>query len=85
MHPAGGPIGALGPAVCADIIDGVQTAFVVAAPIAAIAFIVVLLLKEVPLRGPGGSSQPGRPSDAPAESARANPRGHRSAKTATAL
>jgi MFS family permease len=83
-HAASGPIGALRPAVRADIIDGVQSAFVVAAPIAAIAFIVVLLLKEVPLRGPGESSQRSRPSDTPAEQAGVNAGGRRSPTTAAA-
>ena len=36
----------------ADVIDGVQAVFVVAAPIAAVALAVVLLLREVPLHGP---------------------------------
>jgi EmrB/QacA subfamily drug resistance transporter len=35
-----------------DVIHGVQAVFVAAAPIAAIALIVVLLLREAPLRGP---------------------------------
>jgi hypothetical protein len=34
------------------VIDAVQTVFVVAAPIAALALLVVLALEEVPLRGP---------------------------------
>jgi MFS family permease len=39
----------------ADIIDAVQAVFVVAAPIAALALIIVLALKEVPLRGRAGA------------------------------
>jgi EmrB/QacA subfamily drug resistance transporter len=44
--------GAVGPAARADVIDAVQTVFLVAAPLAALAFVVVLALEEVPLRGP---------------------------------
>jgi MFS family permease len=36
----------------ADVIHGVQAVFLTAAPIAAVALVVVLLLREVPLRGP---------------------------------
>ena len=36
----------------ADVIHGVQAVFLTAAPIAAVALIVVLLLREAPLRGP---------------------------------
>ena len=35
-----------------DVIHGVQSVFLTAAPIAAVALVVVLLLREVPLRGP---------------------------------
>jgi hypothetical protein len=35
------------------MIDAVLTVFVVAAPIAVVALVLVLLLEEVPLRGPG--------------------------------
>lgn len=38
-------------ALRADVIDGVQAVFLVAAPIAALGLAVVLLLREVPLRG----------------------------------
>jgi predicted MFS family arabinose efflux permease len=48
----GGPTG-LGPAARADVIDAVQTVFIVAAPIAAAGLLVVLVLREVPLRGRG--------------------------------
>jgi MFS family permease len=48
----------LGPAVRADVVHGVQTVFLCAAPIAALALATVLLLREVPLAGrqprPGG-------------------------------
>ncbi len=50
----------------ADVIHGVQAVFLTAAPIAAVALIVVLLLREVPLRGPArepagaGAPAPGR-------------------------
>ena len=40
----------------AHIIDAVQIVFTIAAPIAAVALIVVLFLKEVPLKGPGERS-----------------------------
>jgi MFS family permease len=42
----------LSPSARADVIHGVQAVFLTAAPIAAIALIVVLLLREAPLRGP---------------------------------
>jgi EmrB/QacA subfamily drug resistance transporter len=42
----------LSPGARADVIHGVQAVFLTAAPIAAIALIVVLLLREAPLRGP---------------------------------
>jgi EmrB/QacA subfamily drug resistance transporter len=41
-----------------DVIDGVQAVFLVAAPIAALALVAVLFLREVPLRG-GAERQPG--------------------------
>jgi EmrB/QacA subfamily drug resistance transporter len=50
---AGSPQGradALTPAARADVVDAVQTVFLVAAPLAALALAVVLALKEVPLR-----------------------------------
>jgi EmrB/QacA subfamily drug resistance transporter len=55
---AGEGVGHLGAAARADVIDGVQTVFIVAAPIAAIALALVLLLREVPLQGPGSSERP---------------------------
>jgi hypothetical protein len=67
---AGGPQ-ALGPGARADVIDAVQTVFIVAAPIAAVALVVVLLLEEVPLQGRGGPPPAGRdaepPNDQPSE------------------
>jgi MFS family permease len=41
-----------------DVIDGVQAVFLVAAPIAALALVAVLFLREVPLSG-GAERQPG--------------------------
>jgi hypothetical protein len=40
----------LGTAARADLVDAVRTVFLVAAPLAAIAAVVVLRLPEVPLR-----------------------------------
>jgi len=40
----------LGPALRADVVDGVQAVFMVAAPVAALALLIVLLLPEAPLR-----------------------------------
>jgi EmrB/QacA subfamily drug resistance transporter len=60
-------LNALGPGVRTHIIDAVQTVFTVAAPIAAVALIVVLFLKEVPLQGAADrtkaepSGEPGDP------------------------
>jgi len=58
-------IATLGPGARADIIDGVQTVFVVAAPLAALGLAVVLFLREDPLRGPGDASRPPRQNRAP--------------------
>ena len=44
----------------ADVIHGVQAVFLTAAPIAAIALIVVLLLREVPLQGRSSEPASGR-------------------------
>jgi EmrB/QacA subfamily drug resistance transporter len=41
---------ALGPALRADVVDGVQAVFMVAAPLAALALAIVLLLPEAPLK-----------------------------------
>jgi EmrB/QacA subfamily drug resistance transporter len=48
--PTGGGVAALGATARAEIIDGVQTVFVVATPIAALALAIVLLLREDPLQ-----------------------------------
>jgi hypothetical protein len=55
-----GGVRALGPEARAHVIDAVQTVFLVAAPIAAIALAVVLLLEEVPLAT--ASASPSRSS-----------------------
>ena len=47
---AGGVHG-LSAAARADLVDAVQTVFLVAAPLAALAFLLVLFLREVPLAG----------------------------------
>jgi EmrB/QacA subfamily drug resistance transporter len=54
-----GAVTALRPGVRADIIDAVQTVFIVAAPIAGVALFIVLLLHEVPLRGSGDAPAAG--------------------------
>ncbi|HEU0317052.1 MAG TPA: MFS transporter, partial [Solirubrobacteraceae bacterium] len=51
---AQGRLTGLGPAGRAHIVDAVATVFTVAAPLAGVALLVVLLLEEVPLKGPGG-------------------------------
>jgi predicted MFS family arabinose efflux permease len=55
-----------------DIIDAVQTVFLVAAPLAALALIVVLRLPESPLktRAQAGSESPGQPTPPPSDSAK---------------
>ena len=45
-----------GTAAAADVADGVQVVFLVAAPVAALALATVLLLREEPLAGPAPSS-----------------------------
>jgi MFS family permease len=66
----GGQTLALGHAGRSEVIAGVHTVFLVAAPLAVAALLAVLALREVPLRGP---DQPVRPPEAehsaPAESA----------------
>jgi EmrB/QacA subfamily drug resistance transporter len=49
-------------ALRSDVIDGVQAVFLVAAPIAALALVAVLFLKEVPLRS-GTETKPGAKSE----------------------
>jgi EmrB/QacA subfamily drug resistance transporter len=51
LHASGRGIHALDAAARSGLIDGVQAVFVVAAPVAALAFLVVLMLPESPLRG----------------------------------
>jgi MFS family permease len=58
LHGVTGAPNALGPGARADVIDAVQTVFLVATPLAGLALVVVLLLKEVPLRGRGQGGQP---------------------------
>jgi MFS family permease len=62
VNTTAGSLGHLGPAARADVIHGVQAVFLTAAPIAAIALIVVLALREAPLRGsarePAGAGAP---------------------------
>jgi predicted MFS family arabinose efflux permease len=55
-----GDASALAPAVRAEVIDGVQAVFIVAAPLAALGLAAVLLLNEVPLRGGRGAPSPDR-------------------------
>jgi predicted MFS family arabinose efflux permease len=52
----------VGQAPGADVTDGIRVVFLVAAPLAAIALLTVLLLREVPLRTSGG---PARATSAP--------------------
>jgi hypothetical protein len=66
----------LSPAARAHVIDGVQTVFAVAAPVAALAMLIVLLLREVPLSGPGQAG-------APAPERTRSPRGSNSGSAAT--
>ncbi len=56
-RPSEGGVHGLGRVLRSDIIDGVQTVFLVAAPLAALALIVVLRLPESPLKT---SLNPGR-------------------------
>lgn len=56
---SGGGVKALAPTARADIIDAVQTVFVVAAPVAALGLVIVLLLEEVPLQDSGGRAAAG--------------------------
>jgi MFS family permease len=44
-----------------DVISGLHTVFLAAAPIALLALVAVLALKEVPLRGPGGPARAAEP------------------------
>jgi EmrB/QacA subfamily drug resistance transporter len=49
--------------VAEAVAHSLHTVFLVAAPVAALGLLVVLLLKEVPLRGPGSSARPERRAD----------------------
>src|SRR5262245_57789559 len=67
----------LGPALRVDVTDGVEAVFMVAAPLAAVALVVVLFLPEAPLKtseehraGEPRASEPARPTARPAEVAR---------------
>ncbi len=60
-----GGVSMLGATGRADIIDGVQTVFLVAAPIAAIALLITLLLNEVPLQQSAPSNAPARVQNGP--------------------
>jgi EmrB/QacA subfamily drug resistance transporter len=53
IRVSGVGVQALGAGARADIVDAVQTVFLVAAPLTALALIAVLRLPELPLRGPG--------------------------------
>jgi EmrB/QacA subfamily drug resistance transporter len=55
IHISGVDVQALGTGARADIIDGVRSVFLVAAPLAAIALIAVLRLPELPLQTRGGA------------------------------
>jgi EmrB/QacA subfamily drug resistance transporter len=55
---AGAGIGGLGTHARAELVDAVQTVLLVAAPIPAVALVVVLLLRERPLQGTHGQQPP---------------------------
>jgi MFS family permease len=57
---------ALGPGARTDIVDAVQTVFLVAAPLAGVALLVVTLLPELPLKGRGGEPSPAEGARGPA-------------------
>lgn len=72
---AGGPasdagVQGAGAALRGEIVDAVQTVFLVAAPLAALALIAVLRLPELPLRGRAESSEGRKRAAAPARPAR---------------
>jgi hypothetical protein len=50
-----------------DVISAVHTVFLVTAPVALAALVVVFMLKEVPLRGPSGPARPAQPERQRAE------------------
>jgi MFS family permease len=59
-HASAGGVQALRAGVRADVVDGVQTVFVVAALLAALAVIAVLRLPELPLKTRGGFRERGK-------------------------
>jgi EmrB/QacA subfamily drug resistance transporter len=61
---SGGTAPGLDGALRSDVIAGVQAVFLVAAPIAAVAIITVLFLREVPLQGRAGTQGANRHGDA---------------------
>jgi MFS family permease len=63
-----GAVGGLGPSARADVIDAVQTVFLVAAPIAGLALLIVLLLPERPLASAAPSPPPAARRPAPSAS-----------------
>jgi MFS family permease len=77
MSGAGEHVAALGPAVRDDVIDGVQTVFIVATPLAALALAAVLALREVPLRTEAPGPRPARDGRATADAKPALVGGHR--------
>lgn len=48
-----------------ELIAGVHTVFLVAAPLALIALLAVVAIKAVPLRGPGDAAHPSEPGPRP--------------------
>jgi EmrB/QacA subfamily drug resistance transporter len=60
-HAANAGSSGIDGALRSDVVGGVQAVFLVAAPLAALALVVVLALKEVPLRGRGDEVQGGGP------------------------
>ena len=73
---SGGGVQALGGAGHADIVDAVQTVFLVAAPFAALALIAALALPERPLKTGGGESRQSKaPRSGPGSRATAGARG----------
>ncbi len=67
---AGGGLDSVSAAAQADIIHAVQAVFIVAAPVAALACAVILLLREVPLKGRNDQSGSAPPNGEEASSAR---------------
>jgi EmrB/QacA subfamily drug resistance transporter len=60
------PSDAAGSALRGEVIDGVQAVFLVAAPLAVLGLVIVLLLPELPLKGPRrAEAAPSRPAERP--------------------